>query len=186
MRDLWICFWAYVRIYCPKLLWVLTFTIIFMVLYTIIQKKTDANKGNMNKSILYKGLFSLECSFILVMTLFGRVRGDYGNIAKPFESYLNAFMKDDIEQKLQILMNIVMYVPLGVLLPCCFKKIRKVIYVLAVSMICSASIEIIQGIFKIGLFEADDIINNTLGATVGVILYKILVRAKEKWNRMRE
>lgn len=84
---------------------------------------------------------------------------------------------------LQIIINIVMFIPIGFLLPCCFKLYEKYRYVLATAVIASVSIEVLQLIFRMGLFETDDVINNVFGATIGLGFYilakKVIEHEKE-------
>ena len=42
---------------------------------------------------------------------------------------------------------------------------------IGISFLMSASIEIIQLVSHRGLFEFDDMVHNTLGAVIGVVLY---------------
>ena len=103
----------------------------------------------------------------------------------------------------EILLNILLYVPLGYLLPWIFPKLRtkrqtgrhsadfykngaKERYallsgrVVLVGMVCTLATEIIQWSARIGTFEVDDLINNTLGCMIGCVLYELAVRAARK------
>ena len=73
----------------------------------------------------------------------------------------------------QIIANVVMFIPLGFLL-------GKLIgwKGLLVAAVFSVIIELIQLITKIGMFEFDDIIHNTIGALIGVLCWKIIQRLK--------
>lgn len=170
MLNLWKCFWGYVKVSSPKIILILLLACVFLLVFQIIQKR---NYNNFKKK--FKVLLSINCSFILVMTLFGRTKDDYGFIVKPFESYFAAFGENNVELQLQIIMNVVMYIPFTFFLLCCFEKIKKG-HALLISFICSASIELIQRYFQIGLFEVDDVINNVLGAVIGILLYVIRVK----------
>ena len=97
-----------------------------------------------------------------------------------FGSYIEAFGNKNIEILLQIIMNIVMFVPVGLFLPCCFQKFEKNRFVLLGALILSGTIELIQGITKIGMFEFDDILGNVLGAEIGFGIYWILSRSFRK------
>ena len=43
----------------------------------------------------------------------------------PFESYVKAFGQGNVEIQLQIIMNVLMFVLLGAMLPLCFKHFEK-------------------------------------------------------------
>ncbi len=167
-------FCGYLQLYFPKIKWVILFGLIFLsLLYLENWKGAVQQKGPV--IFVCKMLLSLTCSFIFVMTLFGRTtEGNYDWELMPFESYYNAWTEGSMEIMLQILVNIAMYIPLGFLLPCCFRWFERYRHVLFVASVSSLLIELIQLIFKIGLFEVDDIINNILGAIIGIGLYTLL------------
>lgn len=122
-------------------------------------------------------LLSFEIAVIIVTTLVresGIERIEWE--LQPFASYVKAFREKSMGMTAQILMNIFMYTPLGFLLPYCFESLKKCGYVILVALVCSGSIELIQGFFGLGLFETDDILNNVLGAGLGVMLYKVMMQ----------
>lgn len=74
-----------------------------------------------------------------------------------------------------MLVNIVMFLPMGVL----FKiKDTKLKYTLAAGFIVSLLIESAQFILKRGVFDVDDLILNTLGTLFGFIIAKNLTDSK--------
>jgi glycopeptide antibiotics resistance protein len=80
-----------------------------------------------------------------------------------------------------ILGNIVLFVPLGILLPFLSEKFYSLKKILLTAFVCSLSIEIVQFISTyFGSYRSvdiDDIILNTLGALLGFTIYdKILAR----------
>lgn len=75
----------------------------------------------------------------------------------------------------EIILNILIFVPLGLYVDILFKKLstaRKIFYFFIVSFTC----EILQYILKIGAFDITDIINNTLGGIIGLVLFKGLAK----------
>ena len=73
----------------------------------------------------------------------------------------------------QIIMNVVAFIPVGILLGCSFYEMR---WWKALLIGCGLSIatEILQFAFKLGFAETDDIIHNTTGCLIGIIIYKIM------------
>ena len=67
--------------------------------------------------------------------------------------------------------NIVMFIPIGFTLSAVFKNNHKIILPLIVSFALSLFIEVYQLLMKSGLFELDDLFNNTLGSFIGILLY---------------
>ncbi|MBQ8201306.1 MAG: VanZ family protein [Clostridia bacterium] len=74
-----------------------------------------------------------------------------------------------------ILLNILLYVPMGYLLPYVLKRLKGW-QTLLIALGASALTEIAQLVFRIGWFELDDVLNNMLGAVLGLMLYAAFVR----------
>lgn len=175
MSELYSNFQGYLQLNIPRIKWVLVFGVLFFAVFYFLNIKRYV------RSLVGGIVLSFDCSFIFVMTLFGRRIGGIRNFdLEAFDSYYVAFVEGNMEVLLQILVNIAMYIPLGFLLPCCFRFCEKYRYTLLVAIATSVVIELIQVIFKIGWFEVDDIINNTLGAVIGIIFSKTLSCAKMK------
>lgn len=78
--------------------------------------------------------------------------------------------------------NILLFVPAGILLPLVFRKIDNFKKIIRTSLIASFVLEIIQLFFILGNFDVDDILLNILGATIGFGLY-ILAKALKTVKR---
>lgn len=181
MHELYGNFQVYLHQNFSGIKWVFLFGVLFYTVFYFLQVKGyTKNCRKMVVSKVCRIILSLNCSFIFVMTLFGRRIGENCRFdLKPFNSYYYGFTEGDMEMLLQIIMNVAMYIPLGFLLPCYFKVFEKYRYVVLVATISSLFIELTQAIFKMGLFEVDDIINNTIGAIGGLLIYILCVQAKK-------
>ncbi|MBS7007877.1 VanZ family protein [Anaerostipes sp.] len=71
--------------------------------------------------------------------------------------------------------NIFAFCPFGFLLPVMTEKKRGFIKVVAGTFAFSFIIESCQFIFKVGVFDVDDLLLNTVGGLIGYIIYKISV-----------
>lgn len=115
--------------------------------------------------------------YIIYVFLFTVVYRTEGNIRRyectPFWSY------DKTELQVQIILNVLAFIPIGILLGCAFKGIRWW-SVLFIGAGLSFSIEVIQFIMKRGFSELDDIIHNTLGCMIGYGIYSIIFIACNK------
>lgn len=106
-----------------------------------------------------------------------------------FSFYRKAINSVDIYDWNIIFLNILMFIPLGILLPVCFKKFRSWWKVYLTGFVCTCMIEGIQLITYRGLFELDDIFNNTLGCMLGfgawILGYSIYqkIRTNKKINK---
>lgn len=83
----------------------------------------------------------------------------------------------------EIVLNILLYIPMGYLLPFTwqrfFEKGRRIPWlVVLIGFACSALTEISQLLFRIGLFEFDDMLNNTLGTVIGCLMYQGWMRKR--------
>lgn len=108
---------------------------------------------------------------ILFETVIGRKVGVGRVELTPFWSYSHP------ELRMEIFLNYVLFVPLGFLLNLCFGE-RFGLRVVIAGFLLSASIEIAQLIFQIGLFEFDDMIGNTIGCLVGAVVGKLIKKKK--------
>lgn len=74
---------------------------------------------------------------------------------------------------INILGNIILFIPLGLYLQL-LKKDKKISISMGIVVLISLLIEIVQFIFGIGATDIDDIILNTLGGLIGILIYKVL------------
>lgn len=98
----------------------------------------------------------------------------------PFKSTLGMFLRVKNEginsQAAQILVvnivgNLVLFVPFGLLAPMLYKGFKQLKRVLFAAMLFSLSVECSQYLLKVGVFDVDDIILNTTGAGIGFAIY---------------
>lgn len=73
------------------------------------------------------------------------------------------------------IMNVVVFIPLGMLLKIAFRSIRWW-QMISVGCATSISIEILQFAFKRGYAETDDVIHNTLGCFIGYGIIMIILK----------
>ncbi len=70
----------------------------------------------------------------------------------------------------QIYLNIMLFVPLGMLTCSLLNGKRRCFWTAILGMILSTSIELMQLYFHRGTFELDDIFNNTIGTIIGALI----------------
>lgn len=71
----------------------------------------------------------------------------------------------------EILANIAMFIPFGFLASSIFSKHY---FIVPAAIIFSLIIEFLQLFLSRGLFEFDDVISNTIGAVIGIVLYSAM------------
>lgn len=71
--------------------------------------------------------------------------------------------------------NIMLFIPLGFLLPLLNKKCHSIILVTIIGFTFSLSIEMTQATFTLTRFgTVDDLVFNTFGALIGILIFKVL------------
>lgn len=88
---------------------------------------------------------------------------------------------------LNLVGNIIAFIPLGFCLPILLKKCKSLISTLKSALLIVMVIEVTQLITTLGSFDVDDILLNILGATIGYLMYKIaiIVIKKVKFNLLQ-
>ncbi len=72
-----------------------------------------------------------------------------------------------------ILGNILAFAPFGFLLPLLNKRYRGFLKIIFLSLLFSLTIETIQLYLKVGIFDVDDLLLNTVGGLLGYIVFAI-------------
>ena len=104
--------------------------------------------------------------FILCKTLLLRKPYEGNHLRlEPFWSY-----KVIDKQYRQMLCNVLLFIPFGVLLKAIGLKAK---FVLLAGFAFSCSIELLQYLLKLGLCELDDVLHNTVGTGVGCAFGKV-------------
>lgn len=81
--------------------------------------------------------------------------------------------------------NILAFAPFGFVLPIISKNNRKLLNITLLSLEFSLTIELIQLIFKVGIFDVDDLFMNTLGGTLGGICFIICHKIVKSMKRLK-
>lgn len=75
---------------------------------------------------------------------------------------------------LNLVGNVVAFVPFGLFLPLLVRRVRSLGKTLLLGFEFSLLVEILQLFSKVGSFDVDDIILNTLGVFAGYVLFRLL------------
>ena len=125
------------------------------------------------RRITPRPLLAAYILFILMQTIIGRKTGVGRVELVPFWSYSHP------ELRMEIVLNYILFIPLGVLLYLCFGE-KLGLRVVIAGFLLSALIELIQLTFKIGVFEFDDMIGNTVGCLIGAVVGKATRELKKR------
>lgn len=83
----------------------------------------------------------------------------------------------------QMVLNIMAFVPFGILLPLSFDRFKNIIRFSLAALLLTLAFELSQMLFLIGIFDIDDIMLNMLGAWIGyaiIFFFKFLFRKELK------
>ena len=155
--------------------------ILLLTGYFLLYKKLMKGTDKLNKFKF--GLWSIFVIYIVVVlgATIGHRTSAYGNInLHLFSSYKNAYNSFSIREWRNIILNILMFVPLGFMIPLLFKKCKRWYITYLIGFGATLFIEILQLISKQGIFELDDIINNTLGCIIGYGIVIFFISIYEK------
>lgn len=81
--------------------------------------------------------------------------------------------------------NVVVFIPFGVFLPRLFTRCRNLFLTVLLSLELSLAVEITQLLSKVGRFDVDDLLLNTVGGLLGYILAMIWTDARGKGRTAR-
>lgn len=146
-------------------------TVLLLLLY-------GARKGVENS---LKLLTAEYISFILCSTvLFRSCHENVGYSITPFWSYV-AIQNGRTDLMQANIMNVAIFIPIGVLLGCLSKRLKWWMVAL-IGVGISLTIEILQYLLKRGFAEVDDVMHNTLGCLIGFLMVAVI---KGMWKLSR-
>ncbi len=153
------------------------------IIYLIFFRRFSKNNGksNVKKIIVFCILF---CYIVIVIgaTIFIRPGVyEHANL-HLFSSYIEAWNNYSKSYWRNIILNILMFVPFGFLLPILDDKFKNFFSSMGLSLLFTVGIEMTQYATKRGIFEVDDIMNNWIGALIGysIVMFILLITCKEK------
>ena len=141
-------------------------------------------------------VFIIYC-FILVYVLFlsrgTRVGFTYAEYMQRFTNFIPFKTIIEYVQRysngywrlatLNLLGNLALFVPMGMALPCLFKKLNRFWKVILTVLGMVVIVELVQGVLRVGSIDIDDVIFNVVGAMIGYgiimipFVHKLLVKA---------
>jgi len=149
--------------------------IVAMFIIYVFNSKID-NKRNYIYALLLLG-------YVLIVfgaTVFCRKTLGYQQIElMPFWIYMEVLEGNPGVTPMDIINNIILLLPIGVLLTCIFPNIR-VGNVFVIGFLLSLGIELLQYFLWKGVAQLDDLMHNTLGCVMGWYLCKKLFAKDEK------
>lgn len=163
------------------------FIVVTGIVYYFLKRTKKATSPSFFKHFV---ILLLICWGITVigLTMFGRNTYPHNQInLKPFSGYFNAWNTWNIHELQMIIFNVLMFVPLGFLLPLLSPKTRKATNVFLISFGITLFIETVQLLTNRGIFELDDLFHNTVGSMMGYFLIDLFLHWREEkiWKKKK-
>lgn len=156
--------------------------VVFFIGYFIVYRKLLKGKKRLpKKQLFFGGLFIGYVIMVLGVTFLNRGSDFYGGMNLSFFStYREAWYNFNVRHWQFVILNIVMFVPFGILFPLLYSRFKRAIWTIGVAFFFTLSIEISQFITGYGNFDIDDLFNNLLGAIIGYGIMNGFITMKEK------
>lgn len=87
---------------------------------------------------------------------------------------------------LNLVGNVVAFLPLGFFLPIMYRKCRSLFYTVFFCFEFSLIVETIQLVSKVGSFDVDDLLLNTIGGAIGYLCFTILNYMRRKHDEKKK
>ena len=163
-------------------------SIIMIIGYFIVYKKLIGGRKRIKlRQIIIATMFIGYIIMVIGVTFLNRRSGIYGSANFLFLStYIEAWNSFNLRNWQFIILNILLFIPLGIFLPVIHKKFNNIIRTLFVSLIITLMIECLQYLTGFGIFDIDDIFNNILGTVVGYSIKMSIaeILSKQKNNML--
>lgn len=146
----------------------------FLLAYVFIYKKAMKGDKRLSKKMLLLAVIFTCYLFVVLGATLGR--GAYYEAQihwHPFSSYKEAWNNFSIIEWRNIILNIFMFIPLGFLLPFFGGFFRKAWVTYLIGFLFTLLIESVQFLTQRGIFEIDDLINNTVGCMIGYGMFSL-------------
>lgn len=155
--------------------------LIFYVYFFIVKRQKSQGQGVSKKEIFCGLTLSIYLTLLISGTLLNRSVGDEVRVELlPFWSYKELWVSWEKAMFTQIVVNVLLFIPWGILFTTVSSAMRKFGRNVGAAMVFSFTLELMQLVFRCGLFELDDIFHNTLGAKIGYSIWRGLKKCECK------
>ena len=144
------------------------------------------NKKEEHRLVLAWTLFIVYMVFLMYFLFFAEIMGrtyidrDYHYNLTPFREIRRFIVYRRTLGWFAVLSNmlgnVLAFVTFGMILPMLTPKCRNFFHIVLLGFDFSLFVETIQLISKVGSFDVDDLILNTLGAALGYLAYRLIRR----------
>lgn len=161
--------------------WNLNILIVFIILSVPVFFLVKKSKYKISQKIIAIILYIYSYNVVVSTLLMRTPQQTRMHNLIPLSSF---FIPQD-SSIAEFVFNVALFLPLGILIPCLLKRNNKEKTTMLIGFSSSMLIEIIQLTVKLGELETDDIIANTLGVLIGILIYKIIVKKHQKRTKIK-
>ena len=173
----------FLKIYYVENQLLVQFLFLFVITYMLLMYWLNPRLSPVLRKVLAAVCLLVELAGIVYFTLgFREIGTSHRYELEFFWSYKEWILGGNVRLGMEVINNILLFFPLGFLLNDVLEK-ASFGKVLILAIFLSITVESTQLVCKLGLFELDDIFNNTLGAIAGWCLFHILRSPVKKWCR---
>jgi glycopeptide antibiotics resistance protein len=123
-------------------------------------------------------LFVLYIILLIGVTLVFFRGAPYARIElDPIASYRRAAAAPSHLAQIEIrniILNIIMFIPMGLMPPLIWRRLSKIYIVLPIALAATLAVEFAQFLTVRGVFALEDIMHNFFGALLGFLMYKLI------------
>lgn len=140
---------------------------------------------------IFKIIFLL---YIVILTYFLFFSERYGRLSTNTEYRYNLVLFKELKRFINyreeigfesfiinIFGNVCAFVPFGFMLAIISENNRKLISVTLITFIFSLTVELLQLISKVGIFDVDDLFLNTIGGILGYLIFKVVNSIRKRF-----
>lgn len=148
---------------------VIVLGLIFFIGYFWVYRKLFKGKKSLpKKELIFGGLFIGYIIMVIGVTFLNRGPNFHGEMNLSFFStYREAWYSSSVRHWQFVILNIIMFVPFGFLLPLLHSRFKRALWIIIFALLFTLSIESVQFMTRYGNFVFDDLFNNLLGAIIG-------------------
>ena len=151
-------------------------------------KKEDKHRIRIVSWILFCVYLVLMVYFLFFCEQMGRIpRDSYRYNLVPFAEIKRYVRYAQKMGRMLVLLNlagnVICFMPFGFVIPVLTVRYRGTCKMVLLSFLASLLVETIQLLSKLGSFDVDDIMLNTLGGLLGYLLFCICNGILHMWNR---
>lgn len=167
----------------PKVIIIALVLLGIVFLFYVLYRKRGGKRKFSVKQFTAGYLLIMWFGIVMMLTTFSRGANFEGWVNfRLFSGYLSAWNQWSLSELQLIIFNMMMFMPLGFLLPLLSIRTRRFTPVLVISLIVTIGIELTQVLSRRGIFELDDIFHNTLGSIAGYLIMQAILNSVNQRN----